>query len=419
MDKNFIYYGPPGTGKTYMMQKKMNDFVDYDVTDQQILNAHVASNLGWVPIAMILFQNMERMTAAEIETKVSSLSLNLGSTVVSILQKHQINSKNILISQESPLVFVSYDDNKWYVDRYAIMQFDEDFFNKFMKSSVMHKRYKFVTFHQSFSYEDFIEGIRPSYDKATNTVDYSPKDGVFKQICDEAVAHPVKNYALFIDEINRGNISEIFGELITLIEPDKRKGAVGEVSVTLPYSKDLFSVPQNLFIYGSMNSADKSISLLDSALRRRFRFIPVFPDANVISNVLRSNNINPHNVDGVDLISLFTVINNRIEYLLDKNHLIGHSFFLGVRKASDIADVLSLNVIPLLEEYFDQNLSLIQMIFNDIDQDGKVRDDAIYKSSTLTAYDLFPSAADIDTGDKNHYFVSEDITVSALKHIYR
>ncbi len=193
----------------------------------------------------------------------------------------------------------------------------------------------FTTFHQSYGYEDFIQGLRP--DTESETMKFRPVDGVFKMISDRALADEENNYVIIIDEINRGNISKIFGELITLIEDDKRWGEANQLSVTLP-SGQIFAVPNNLYIVGTMNSADKSISLIDTALRRRFYFIEKAPDYSTIENAT--------------LKAVLEKLNQYIKTeLRSTDLLIGHAFFIG-KTEDDLADVMNGQIIPLLYEYF-------------------------------------------------------------------
>lgn len=165
-----------------------------------------------------------------------------------------------------------------------------------------------------------------------------------------------KPYVLIIDEINRANMSRVFGELITLIEPSKRAGRRESAEVLLPYSNDRFSVPSNLYIIGTMNTADRSLAVVDTALRRRFDFIEIMPDPNLLLT---------KEIGGVDLVRLLETINLRIEYLYDREHMIGHSFFMELTAESTLADVACIfrnSVLPLLEEYFFEDWEKIGMI---------------------------------------------------------
>jgi hypothetical protein len=170
-----------------------------------------------------------------------------------------------------------------------------------------------------------------------------------------------KNYVLIIDEINRGNVSSIFGELITLIEKDKRAGTDEELSVVLPYSKKEFKVPQNVFIIGTMNTADRSIEALDTALRRRFSFreMPPKPELILQEGKLKDKN---GKIDDIDVVEILKVMNDRIEKLIDKDHKIGHSYFLGIETLDELKQAFKDKVIPLLEEYFFGDFGKISLV---------------------------------------------------------
>ena len=171
------------------------------------------------------------------------------------------------------------------------------------------------------------------------------------------------NHVLIIDEINRGNVSAILGELITLLEPDKRLGAAEELTVTLPYSRDEFGVPPNLYIIGTMNTADRSVEALDAALRRRFVFEEVGPDPEVIREVLGEEGVNIDvNGQTVNLVELLRLLNDRIAALKDSDHLLGHSYFLKVKSWEDLSAVMVDRVVPLLREYFFANYAQLQLV---------------------------------------------------------
>lgn len=241
-------------------------------------------------------------------------------------------------------------ESKTYSDNEIFTQLRNHKNTENFKKANEEKRVKFITFHQSFGYEDFIEGFRPN-----ENGEIKLQSGVFKSFCDEARENKEKNYYLVIDEINRGNISKIFGELITLIEEDKRDS----LHVTLPYSsnednKETFSVPSNLYIIGTMNSTDKSIALIDVALRRRFTFLKLLP--------------NPKLVKYEKARQLMQNLNDKITEILDEEHLMGHSYFMCIKNGEDLKFVKEYKLKPLLEEYFygdkDGFTSMLEVLNN-------------------------------------------------------
>jgi hypothetical protein len=375
-DLNTILYGPPGTGKTWRLRNEyMEMFTDRQraPTPEEHASA-LAKDLSWWQVAALaLLDNKDgRGTVAEIfahslvqaRVKLSG-NKNPRPMLWFTLQTHSKNDcPNVKVARRvDPLLFSKDENSVWSVDSQIVEKEAPELretlssFRQPLKTSLEFRRYRFTTFHQSLSYEDFVEGIKPQTEEAQGRDDgqisYEVTLGIFREICREAQANPTKNYALFIDEINRGNVASIFGELITLIEEDKRLGKENQLKTILPYSRDEFGVPGNLYIIGSMNTADRSVEALDTALRRRFTFAEMRPDARKIKQ--------PDGL-GVDLRKLFETINARIEQLLDHDHCIGHYYFMGIHDLADLKFRFANKIIPLLREYFYGNPAKIGMV---------------------------------------------------------
>ena len=376
---NQILYGPPGTGKTFKLKDQY--FPKY-TTKETSLSAEqhfknvVSECSWWQVIAIALIQTGK--------TKVSDLanhkwvlqkaqlsnSSTLRPTIWGQLQSHTVDECEFVNvkSKQQPFIFNKTEDSYWEIleeevkekvpELYEIIDSVENFHPSSDKEI---QRYVFTTFHQSYSYEDFIEGIKPIMidGEEDGNVAYHIEDGVFKQLCKKAEMDPENRYAIFIDEINRGNVSAIFGELITLIEQDKRKGAANVMSALLPYSKKQFSVPQNVDIYGTMNTADRSVEALDTALRRRFSFEEMLPKPELLKDKGENGS---GQVGEINLEELLMTINERIEALVDRDHTIGHAFFMEVDSLDSLRNVFANKVIPLLQEYFYGDYAKMEMV---------------------------------------------------------
>lgn len=399
---NTILYGPPGTGKTYYIQKELIPLFTDSQTSSQIpedLISLVEDFTMWQCIGTVLYMAEGPVALNDIYShpimqmkQVLSTAKLFDASIRGVLQTHTIDDcKYVKIKERAkPQIFFKDNNSKW-----SIIKEDLDevapqiisFAEMFNVSNRKEKRYSFITFHQSYSYEDFIEGIRPILDETDNEklLQYQIHKGSFLKISEEAKLTPEKNFAIFVDEINRGNISKVFGELITLIENDKRQSKENEIKVKLPYSGKEFSVPANLYIVGTMNTADRSLAQIDTALRRRFHFIEMMPQPELLDH---------KTVNGVQIGPLLRTINNRIEALYDRDHTIGHSYFMSLEPDSDISelsDIFQNKVIPLLEEYFFEDWDKIRLVLNDPNKNQEFQFIQVAENSS----DLFGTESDI------------------------
>ncbi|WNL34987.1 AAA family ATPase [Arcobacter cryaerophilus gv. pseudocryaerophilus] len=419
---------------------------------------------------------------------IKSINQNIGKTMPKSTQKQALNQ----ILYGSPGTGKTFNTiNK------AIEIIDSDFYkeNRDNREALKEKfeEYKkagqieFITFHQSFSYEEFVEGIKvKTTDKG---IEYKIEAGIFKRLCKIAENKKIysigqeigryeivsltdelmklkrengsiipipmyllneildllsrniididdinnkiaiekmsitaekyiingypnvfrdlaqyylenknkqrdenKKYVLIIDEINRGNISKIFGELITLIEPSKRIGADEEIRLKLPYSQELFGVPSNLYIIGTMNTADRSIALMDTALRRRFHFEEMMPNSSLLKNLV---------VDGIKIDNLLETINKRVEYLYNRDHTIGHAYFMSLEnletkedKKAELENIFRNKIIPLLQEYFYDDWEKVRLVLGDgfvekIELKSDIFDEELIKDSEYLEEEKF------------------------------
>lgn len=254
------------------------------------------------------------------------------------------------------------------------------------------------TFHQAYTYEEFVEGIRPS--SKDGKIHYSVEDGLFKKLSLLALAEGLggavralgikerlerakawlagdgeprlsldftggRQFVLVIDEINRANVARVMGELITLLEDDKRIGGSDPIVLRLPASGERFAVPPNLHVIGTLNTADRSIALMDVALRRRFAFEEKRPDVAVLHKTLPAGK-----ALSALVVDLFTTINQRLLFLHDREHQIGHAYFLKVRSIEDLRDVMVKKVLPLLQEYFFGQWVRVALVLGHPMEDG-------------------------------------------------
>lgn len=402
---NRIYYGPPGTGKTYTLTRLLKrDYeqpaksISTEAWQSQLIAEKIAVLKWWEGAAAALHDLGGEAKVADIAahrfiqaiTAANGSNRNVRQTLWRTLQNHTVDESTTVKMKKrlSPAVFDKTVDSVWQfagdwqeacADLIALVEQ----LKQGQQDAGAVQRYSFVTFHQSYGYEDFVEGLRPvlAGEAEAGEVAYEIRPGVFKELCRKARQSPDQRFAMVIDEINRGNISKIFGELITLIEADKRDpldGSSPPAEVTLAYSGEKFSVPANVDIIGTMNTADRSLALLDTALRRRFEFVPLMPDTRAEKDPADPDSaplaalVVTTDAGVIDIRLLLQRMNERIEALYDRDHCIGHAYFTGLADSEDgpprfeaLAATFRHRIVPLLEEYFFEDWRKIRLVLAD------------------------------------------------------
>ena len=403
---NIIYTGVAGTGKTYRLLQIAKEYTDYipKINDDELLK-QLLQELSWREVVCLIFldfqvQQQDLVKVPEVvnheffvaKAAQNEREKNLSNTAWSVLQMHSpASSQTVMYKNRAGQSYFDKDPSgAWYLlpDSMALLtdlsqqlaefqqvQRDNSQSQASQNQQFHQQRFSMVSFHQAYGYEEFVEGIRPvmaasnQSNNSSSQMTYAITDGAFLKLCQRAANDPQQRYAMLIDEINRANVSRVFGELLSLIEPDKRAGTANAMTVSLAYSGRAFSVPINVDIYATMNTQDHSLAPLDMALRRRFRFIdcPPQPELLPIINVHKESEVTDE-TESIDLGKVLTGLNHRIAQTLGIESQLGHAFLFSVQSLEQLQRTLVEQIIPQLAQAAGGQVAVLQHIFRDEQQ---------------------------------------------------
>ena len=419
---NQILYGPPGTGKTYSVVSKALEIIEGNASDDR---SKFKKYIETGQIKFITFHQSygyeEFVEGIKAETKNDNVSYKIEDGAFKRICKRANGDKILLKDVKEEL---TEDDFKKLYENYVdkLPLFSNNTYGKILETPTdkqpfyiyKNNQYSILIKPQNsndpktISCDKLIKDI--FYNDNYGMPSYEPviiQDILSQEYESYKTNHINQNYILIIDEINRGNISKIFGELITLIEPSKRLGADDEIMVELPYSKEKFGVPSNLYIIGTMNTADRSIALMDTALRRRFEFVEMMPEYDTLNETI---------IEGINVGEMLKTINERIEYLYDRDHTIGHAYFINVSDLKTLANVFKNKILPLLQEYFYDDWEKIRLVLGDSQFiKEKKPANALFKSGTDYINDKILYEIDKEAFyDKQNYLKIYNLTSSQV-----
>ena len=381
--KNIIYTGVAGTGKTYRLQQIAKRYTEIlPVANADELLKALLKPLSWRDVICLIFLNNYQQgrkllkvpeiidhqffrMKAQLNDRKENLNQTAWGTLMMYSDKNSVRVKYHRRASQS--YFDKDDSSNWFLladslPLLADLQNKLDDYQAAMHSQFQPnylqpklERFSFVSFHQAYGYEEFVEGIRPHI-ADNGQMSYRIESGAFLRLCQQAKHDPSHRYAMLIDEINRANVARVFGELMSLIEPTKRAGQTDSLSVNLAYSHQPFSVPSNVDIYATMNSQDHSLAPLDMAFRRRFEFIECQPQPQLLGKVM-ANGIE------IDLAKLLTALNERISQNLAKDSQLGHSFLWGIDSLQALSAAFSQSIIPQVAQACQQHGQILQAVF--------------------------------------------------------